>query len=569
MGLKEYKKKRNFRATTEPAGGKNTRKPGETHQFVVQKHAASRLHYDFRLEVAGVLKSWAVPKGFVYVKGEKRLAVEVEDHPVEYGSFEGTIPQGQYGGGTVMLWDNGTYTVEGEDPLSSLKAGKIILHLDGQKLKGEWTLVKINRAKSDKPEWLLIKTDADVKPVSKKKDDQSVVSGRTMAEIATNSKEVWESNRDPEPKKKLGKAPIKRAKSEKVKTESFFSELEDLELTKEKAKFLEPMKALLMDGVPPKGEWIYEVKWDGFRVLAVKSKGRIELFSRTGRVLTGDFAGVVTCLATVPGDEWTLDGEIVALDKAGKPSFQLLQNFKQSTNAVNHSEIMYYVFDFLQFGGKDLKTLPLNKRKALLEKLLKGTADPLRFSDALNGEPGELLQLVRQNALEGLIGKQQNSAYEAGKRSGKWIKLKVVHEQEFVIGGYTPPQGGRHFFGSIIVGYYKDEALQYASRVGTGFDEKTLKQLFTLFQKYKVVECPFEELPARGRWGQGFSPEQKRLTTWLKPQLIAQVKFLEWTDDGGLRHPVFLGLRDDKQAKDVVRERPSSTGPHFSTPRKL
>jgi bifunctional non-homologous end joining protein LigD len=610
MALTEYKRKRDFGKTAEPAGGKPLPKTvkGASH-FVIQKHDASRLHYDFRLEMDGVLKSWAIPKGLPWQQGEKHLAVEVEDHPVEYATFEGIIPQGQYGGGTVMVWDRGKYYVYGEDPLKSLKDGKLHLVLDGEKAKGEWTLVRI-RSSDEKNQWLILKTGGSLKPLSKKLDDQSAKSGRTMQQIAEDQDAEWESNRKDESptrsfrdrirsairggQKKTAGAASKSQRSQRPKKKDT-RELErdgagsnrtsarpigreaasanrvDLSpgeprrpkhgsgislpdsLPSAKPRFIEPMKPRLVDNPPTTGDWIYELKFDGIRACAIKDGSKISLISRNGNDLRSRFPEIVEAMKQFAVEECVIDGEVVALDEEGRSSFQLLQALEMEGRK---SPICFYVFDLLQLNGKSLLQLLLMQRKELLAKICEDVEDPIRYSGEIGTYAKPLLAEVSRRGLEGLIGKLRNSVYEPNRRSGAWIKLKCVHEQEFVIGGYTPPSGSRKYFGAILVGYYEDGRLKFAGKVGSGFTSKSLAILYKKFREEERADCSFVDLPSKqgGQWVQGLTPSMMTKMHWINPEFVAQIKFSEWTRDGKLRQPVFLGLREDKPAGEVTRE---------------
>ncbi|HEV2841000.1 MAG TPA: non-homologous end-joining DNA ligase [Chthoniobacterales bacterium] len=565
MGLAEYKKKRNFGVTAEPKGGKPLPKLVKgASRFVIQKHDASRLHYDFRLEMDGVLKSWAVPKGLTWEKGEKHLAVEVEDHPIEYATFEGIIPEGQYGGGTVMVWDRGNYHVFGEEPSRALRAGRLHLVLDGEKAKGEWALIR-TRMEAGKPQWLLLKSGDSIRPISKKRDDQSVKTGRTMAQIAAERDAEWQSNRDDKSKSKLIKAPPKKKDERQEKSKSkekpgrrrpaagSLPEKELAKLPAGKPRFIPPMKPKLVETPPTAGDWIYELKFDGIRLIAVKNGDKVNLISRNRNELGGRFAQVASAVAELPIEDCVIDGEVVALDEKGGSSFQLLQAHEMEGR---RAPIYFYVFDLLQAAGKSLIGLPLERRKALLSTLCEGAADSIRFSGEIGGDPVALLQEVKRLGLEGVIGKQRGSVYESDRRSGAWIKLKCVNEQEFVIGGFTPPQGARKYFGALLVGYYQNKRLLFAGKVGTGFDSKMLALLHKRFKAETRTDCPFADLPSKqgGQWVQGITPAMMRRCEWINPVFVCQVKFAEWTRDGKLRQPVFLGLREDKKPAEVVRE---------------
>jgi len=536
MSLTEYAKKRDFRKTVEPKGVVDK---GRANRFVIQKHAASHLHYDFRLEMDGVLKSWAVPKGVPFARGEKRLAMEVEDHPVSYINFEGTIPKGQYGGGTVMVWDRGYFVSQSPNPSRELKNGKLHFTLHGKKLEGEWYLVNMRHSR----QWLLIKGGEGMKPISKKLDDTSAISGKSMAQLSANGA-VWESKpRDTKPVMRKTSKPVpKAAKASTKKTM--------------RAMFIEPMKARLVDTPPEDGGWIYEIKFDGFRAQAYKTTEGVSLLSRNEKDFAQKFPEVVNAISNLDAKEALIDGEIVALNKNGASSFQLLQAFELGEK---RPPIYFYAFDLLRLNGRDLKNEPLAERKAQLEKILRGQDEVLRYSASLGEDARKLLKYAEKLGLEGLIGKQRESVYEPGRRGGAWIKLKLHTEQEFVIGGYTPPEGSRKYFGALLIGFYADKKLMFCGKVGTGFDTKLLKNLYDKFQKMRREDCPFANLPEpRGsRYSITMTATEMRKCHWLDQKLVCQVKFSEWTRDDKLRQPVFLGLREDKDAQDVVKEKAS------------
>lgn len=523
MSLKEYARKRDFQKTAEPRGKAGK---GRRNHFVVQKHAASRLHYDFRLEMAGTLKSWALPKGMPYEKGERHLAVQVEDHPVAYADFEGTIPKGQYGGGTVMVWDRGTYEPLSKTPAKDLKNGKLHFTLQGEKLNGEWYFVRLRDGEN---QWLIIKGGESVKPVTKKADDLSVASRRTMAQLSRGDR-VWQS-------KEISPKPGRKARATTAAP---------------LPEFVEPMQAKLAASARP-GDWRYEIKFDGWRALALTGGSQCRLLSRNEKDLGAKFPEVMESLAKVKAQDAILDGEIVALDEKGRSSFQLLQAYDIGQE---RPPIFFYAFDLLQFNGKNLRETPLENRQALLGKLLKKPPGVLRLSPGLGDDADALLAQARKLGLEGLIGKRAGSLYEAGRRSGSWIKLKLVREQEFVIGGYTEPEGSRQCFGALIVGVYRGKNLVFTGKVGTGFNAKSLGALFKKLKALGQDDCPFSNLPLprSGKWGQGITKSEMRFCHWVEPTLVCQVKFSEWTRDGRLRQPVFLGLREDKDARDVVKE---------------
>ena len=535
--LKEYTRKRDFKKTAEPRAMVSN---GNASRFVIQKHAASRLHYDFRLEAGGVLKSWALPRGVPFAKGEKHLAVQVEDHPVSYADFEGAIPEGQYGGGTVMVWDTGIYSTEGKPALEEIKSGKVHLALKGKKLHGAWHLVRLR----DGNQWLIIKGGESLKPVSQKADDTSALSGKTMKQLSQNGV-VWES---------------KPHASESSGQTSFVTRLRDHISAKERergsfqVKFIEPMKARVAESPPSAGDWIYEIKFDGYRAMAFKQGQNARMLSRNEKDLNEKFPEIVEAISTIDADDAIIDGEIVALDTKGVPSFQLLQATEMGDK---RPPLFYYAFDLLRLNRKDLRRQPLDERKAQLERILGDAPGIVRYSASLGSDAAPLLEHVKKLGLEGLIGKRRDSLYEAGQRSGAWIKLKLRHEQEFVIGGYTNPEGARTHFGALLVGFYENKKFKFCGKVGTGFSAKLLASLHRRFAKIACGKCPFVNLPeARGsRYSPRITPAEMRKCHWVEPKLVCQVAFSEWTRDDKLRQPAFLGLREDKAASEVVREK--------------
>ena len=524
MSLKEYERKRDFNKTAEPEAKRP--KGGSGRRFVIQKHAATRLHYDLRLELGGTLKSWAVPKGIPFAKGDKRLAVHVEDHPIGYIDFEGTIPKGQYGGGTVMVWDRGTFKPLSKTPAKELAGGKLHFVLNGQKLKGEWYLVRLR----DEKQWLLIKAAEDMKPVSKKMDDTSALSGKSMSELSKGDR-IWKSR----PAHKVSRAKTKIGTPTPI------------------PEFVEPMQARVAEAAPA-GEWLYEIKFDGFRAVALRGSSEARLLSRNRIDLGGKFPDVMESISALDVQDATIDGEIVALDDQGRSSFQLLQAFELGQE---QPPVFFYAFDLLRLNGKDLLDLSVEDRKERLEKLLADPPGVIRYSATLGKDAKLLLEQARKFGLEGLIGKRAGSRYEPGHRSGAWIKLKLQQQQDFVIGGYTDPAGGRKGFGALLVGVFKEKALYFAGKVGTGFTDKLLKSLLTKFNQISRDGCPFVDLPEKrsGRYGQGVTPAEMKRCHWVEPVMVCEVKFTEWTRDDRLRQPVFLGLREDKNAEEVVREK--------------
>ena len=518
--LAVYRDKRDFRKTSEPKS--RSGKSGK-HRFVIQKHAASRLHYDFRLEIDGVLRSWAVPKEIPIHVGDRALAILVEDHPVEYGKFEGTIPKGQYGGGTVMLWDHGTFRPDTNDAATAIADGKIHFHLTGEKLWGEWALV---RMRDEEHQWLLIKAGDDLRP-RPTEWNLSVATGRTMEEIG-----------QARGGKKARPSPSLPA-------------------------FVEPMKAKPVTRLPGGEEWLYELKFDGYRFLGAKSGREAKLWSRTENDFTARFPAVAEALAKLKANSALVDGELVVPDEEGRPSFQLIQNADESTL------VRAFLFDLLEVDGEDLRRETLAVRRKRLATLLPKRSDVLFLSNELCGEPEQLLAEVAERGLEGLIAKRRESIYEPGQRSGAWQKIKCLREQEFVIGGFTTPKGARSHFGALLVGYYRGKELIFAGKVGTGFDGKTLAALHRKMDALRIAKSPFAALPAsRNRFSTAFTKTEIAHCTWVAPELVSQIRFAEWTADGLLRQPSCLGLRNDKTARSVVREpvaRPRAKEPAIST----
>ena len=562
MSLQQYRQKRDFGNTAEPAGQATRRSRTKQLSFVVQKHAATQLHYDFRLEMDGVLKSWAVPKGIPLRKGERRLAVQVEDHPLEYANFEGTIPPGNYGSGTVMVWDRGHYQVQGRDPLDGLAEGKLHLKLSGKKLKGEWALVRMRHPRQEgKEEWLLLKVEEDAAPLAAQAEDQSALTRRTLKQIAAANDAQWHSDRTATRASRMLSPAMVKARSHRSRRpvpatsgNGAARAAISKDLRPATPQFVEPMKALLVRNLPKGSDWIYEVKFDGVRALALKERDAIRLLSRNANDLTERYSSVAEALESLPAQEATLDGEIVAIDPQGRSSFELLQSFLKG--GKEKPPLVYYVFDLLNLDGKDLTSLPLVKRKELLEHLIENSSETIRFSTSLQANPGRLVKEMQKRGLEGIVAKLKSSKYQSGRRSGSWAKYKWTHEQEFVIGGYTPPKGTRTEFGAILVGYYQDKKLLFASKVGSGFDGRTLASLSAQFQKLIRKSCPFANLPEPLL--PGMTASKMRTCTWLQPKLVCQIRFSEWTRDHHLRQPIYLGLRDDKKPSQVIREEPKN-----------
>jgi bifunctional non-homologous end joining protein LigD len=539
--LSVYHAKRNFKLTREPKGSVQSSQ-GEL-QFVVQRHDASKLHYDFRLELGGVLKSWAIPKGPSLNPLDKRLAVQVEDHPLDYASFEGIIPEHQYGAGVVEIWDTGYWEPQG-DPAQGYREGKLKFQLYGGKLQGGWTLLKTRMQGGGKEQWLLIK-ERDEAAISGKEEEKQAPQGRNTQQRASS-----EPSLSGRPSTAQGKkaAVVSGAASSKRSARATPSGAAPLSRLPGAVKASLPATAsaqlaTLVDSTPADGEWVYEVKYDGYRILAKIDNGQIKMMTRDGKDWTGKLPKQVKALQALGLNTAWLDGEIVVLDDNGLPSFQQLQNaFDEKSTA----QIIFFVFDLLYLNGYDLRNVPLHARRDKLDAMLaKADQEVIRYSAPLNEPAGKLLESACQLSMEGIIGKLRNSLY-IGKRSAEWIKLKCRKRQEFVIAGFTDPHGKRQFFGSLLLGVYTDDGqLQYAGRVGTGFDNTVLKSVYQQFRSLKQTRCPFPAPPK----GLGIAKAH-----WLKPQLVAEISFAEWTKDGLLRQAVFHGLRMDKPAQQIRRE---------------
>ncbi len=533
MPLDAYRAKRDFSKTDEPAPRTEAPRTGPL-TFVIQKHAARRLHYDFRLEADGVLKSWPIPNGPSYTHGERRLAVMTEDHPLEYATFEGVIPGGEYGAGQVIVWDRGIYAPEehGEPCFDRERAerlvrkgieqGKLGVFLQGHKLHGGWTLVH-----TEDKNWLFIKKDDSFANAEHDvlKEDRSVLSGLTIEDL--------KEGRLPPPRQseELRPAGVRGARKS------------------DPPRMLSPMLPSLAERPFSNPNWLFEPKLDGYRVIATVENHEARLSSRRGIDCSNDYPWLVRALRQQPYADAIFDGEIVALDPEGRPSFQLLQN----RNGEPKPSLVYYAFDLLYRDGYDLRGVTLEERKDLLRSSLI-PADRVRVVEVFPEDGIGLYQVVQEAGIEGIVAKRRDSRYETGKRSDAWIKVKATHSEEFVVGGYTVGSGARaDTFGSLIVGYYKAGAdrLTYVGHAGSGFDDRTLKEVYARLQPLRTDECPFEgEVPKFGMWRRPGKVDGP--ITWVKPDLVAQVKFAEKTSDGILRAPVFLGIREDKAAREVV-----------------
>ncbi|HEV2038913.1 MAG TPA: DNA ligase D, partial [Casimicrobiaceae bacterium] len=552
MALERYREKRDFKITPEPSGRVIPR-PRRALSFVIQKHAASHLHYDFRLELNGVLLSWAVPKGPSLDPADKRLAMHVEDHPIEYGSFEGIIPAKQYGAGTVLLWDRGTWIPKG-DPVAGYAKGHLKFELEGEKLNGGWTLVKTHSSKyggkSGDKAWLLIKENdsfaqrgADARIV----DDapESVLSGRSLEDIAEEREHVWHSSKSVAANVRAG--AVSKAKSSPVKSRKGLegpSAIVGARVAKLPSS-LSPMLATLVDAMPPGDEWLHEIKFDGYRMLCRIDQGKVTIFSRNGKEWTAALGRVADAVGELGLKSAWLDGEVTVVDDRGRTSFQALQN---ALSDPAGERLVYFVFDVLYLDGYDLQGVSLSERKRLLRSLIPKTASKVRFSVDVPGSGAEFFKQACALGLEGAVSKRATSTYRGGVRTRDWIKVKCAQRQEMVIGGFTDPQGSRSGFGALLLGVYEpDGKLRYSGKVGTGFNDQLLASLRRKLDGLAQSTSSFVN-PPRGFEAKGVH--------WVKPKLVAEIAFTEWTTDGTLRHPSFQGLREDKSAADVVRERP-------------
>jgi bifunctional non-homologous end joining protein LigD len=526
MGLKEYAAKRQFEKTPEPEAG--TSQVGGRLVFVVHKHAARALHYDLRLELDGVLKSWAVPKGPSLDPSVKRLAVRVEDHPLDYQDFEGVIPEGNYGAGSVIIWDRGFYRhplARDEDESAQLlraglHKGDLKFVLEGEKLRGEFALVK---TRSDEKSWLLLKKKDNVAAVGDiLQENRSVVSHKTVEELL-----------------EVGVSPAFREKKVEQIRRHEARESEELQEAPLAAlpHHVRPMLATLVREPFDHPDWLFEVKWDGYRAVAELRAGEVALSSRNLLPLNEKFFPIVEELQKFDF-EAVLDGEIVVVDEEGQPDFERLQNYRKS----GRGHLLYYVFDLLHWQGHDLTGLPLLRRKELLKKILPASSK-IRFSEHIRQEGVLFFQAARAKGLEGIIAKEAHSVYEIGHRSRQWLKVKTQLTQEGVIAGFTAPRGGRKHFGTLVLGVYNGDELICIGHAGGGFKAKELAEIRARLEPLIQKDCPFQVLPATNM-----------PVTWVKPELVCEVVFHGWTEEGVMRQPSFLRLREDKATRDVVRE---------------
>jgi bifunctional non-homologous end joining protein LigD len=554
--LAEYRRKRDFGKTREPSGEVTPAgaRPGRL-RFVIQKHAARQLHFDLRLELDGVMKSWAVPKGPSLDPSVKRLAMQVEDHPIEYNTFEGTIPRGEYGGGTVMLWDRGTYSAdtatspdEEEDAIrEGLRRGDLKITFNGERLHGSFALIRMKFARdgssSSKPQWLFIKHRDEF---ARKEDVVaenmiSVDTNRTMEEIASGKSKVWNSNREAK------KAAVTLSRPKKVGAASSNPKLS--------FKSLEPMYASIGTEIPDKG-WTFEPKYDGIRVLAFATPTEVKLITRNGKDKAEQFPEIVSALKKLTSQTkrpLVLDGEIVALANGEPARFQELQGriqVKQSQLIARYSAATpaaLILFDILMDGNDVLIGEPWTERRAqLLARVGKRTSTYLRVTESVEDDGKKMLEKARRQGWEGIIAKRMDSRYEPGKRTPAWLKLKIEFREEFVVGGYTEPRNSREYIGALLLGYFDGDRFIYVGHTGGGFTRQSLNDMYKRLKPLERKTSPFEE-----------TPKTNEKVHWVKPAVVVEVKFNEWTADRRLRQPIFIGVRDDKAAKDVEIELPS------------
>jgi bifunctional non-homologous end joining protein LigD len=547
--LSEYRRKRDFSRTAEPAGTVAPARKG-TLRFVIQKHAASHLHFDLRLELDGVMKSWAVPKGPSLDPKVKRLAMEVEDHPIDYNTFEGTIPKGEYGGGTVMLWDRGTYRAdsadEGDDESAirrGYRSGDLKFTLQGERLRGSWVLVRMRGRDggSTKPQWLLIKhrdeearDDLDIVAET----TTSVATGRTMEEIAAGKKRPSTPRK---PTTVTGRAlrTTRQASGSPTRPRAIGR--------------LEPMYASIGTSIPEGEGWTFEPKYDGIRVLAYVARDAVRLVTRNGNDKTKQFPEIANALHTLGKKaerELVVDGEIIAVvdgEVARFPALQDRMHVKDSgpiPGVATHHPAAIVLFDILVDGPDILVKEVWTTRRKHLERLLRRrTSEMLRLSESIPGDGEEMLARVRRDGWEGVIAKRTGSIYEPGVRSKAWLKLKIEHRQEFVVGGWTEPRNTREHIGAILLGYFEGNRFVYVGHTGGGFTRAGLEDMYRRLARLERKTSPFEH-----------PPRTNERAHWTRPEVVVEVKFNEWTADGKLRQPIFLGVRDDKAARDVGRE---------------
>jgi bifunctional non-homologous end joining protein LigD len=532
MALDEYERKRDFKKTTEPPPNKGRGHAGGL-GYLIQKHDATRLHYDFRLELDGVLLSWAVTKGPSLNPADKRLAVRTEDHPLAYGSFEGTIPKGEYGGGTVMLWDQGTWAPK-SDPHAGLKKGHLAFELNGQRLKGGWNMIRM-RGDGKRENWLLIKEADEAADTNSNGDfldgqSSSITTGRSMEEIAGGVRPAT-----------TGKARPKRRDAIQRLIE----------------RYPEVQLATLVDEAPGGDGWVHEIKFDGYRLLGFFAGSEVALRTRNGNDWTSSFPAIVGAMRKLKCDSAVIDVEAVILDADGKSSFQALQ--AALGDGGNPGKIVAYVFDLLYLDGEDLTRLPLTDRKSALDALLKKSKQEssLRYSHHFAVEGAEMHKQACAKGLEGIISKRADAPYVAGRQKS-WLKVKCALRQEFIIIGYSAAKTGGRALGALYLGYRKDATLVYAGKAGTGFTMQSARELVERLGKLAVSRPVLTRAETKGM-GAG----EWKAVHWVRPELLCEVAFAEWTDDGRIRHPSYQGLREDKDADEVKQEKPAHVSGAF------
>ncbi|EJW10480.1 ATP-dependent DNA ligase clustered with Ku protein, LigD [Rhodovulum sp. PH10] len=563
MALDTYRQKRRFDVTSEPRGRKR-RSAGSS--FVVQKHAARRLHYDFRLELDGVLKSWAVTRGPSLVPGEKRLAVETEDHPLEYGGFEGKIPQGEYGGGTVMLWDRGRWAPEG-DPHAGLAKGHLRFTLDGEKLKGAWHLVRMKPRKGDKhANWLLIKSeDAEAReagaPDLLEQATTSVATGRSIDEIAAGetpkrkssvkAAAVWHSAKREAPAAPARATPKARATGRSrpgtAGKKAGAARRPGGRAASPLPDFVPPCLATLAEAAPEGEGWIHEIKFDGYRIQARLEGGRVTLLTRKGLDWTARFRSVAKAMSGLPAESALIDGEVVVENSSGHSDFSALQ----ASLEAGRQNFVYYAFDLLHLDGRDLSVLPLVERKAALADLIAaaGEGGPLRFSEHFDTAGETVRQHACRLGLEGIVSKRRDAPYRSG-RGTDWVKSKCTARQEFLVGGFSLAARSKSAVGALAVGWHEDGRLRYAGRIGTGWSQPQARALFARLSPLATKKPAFAGLPA---------DERRTDMTWVKPEVVIEAEMRGLTGTGLLRHAAFKGIREDKPPREVLRETPEIT----------